>query len=208
MPAYAALLRGINVGGKNKVPMPALRAMFEELGFSDVVTYVQSGNVVFRAPRAMPADRSGSRNLRHDVSVVLRTGALGRGRANPFLGAPNEAAVCLPRPPGAGRWSSIDRLPATASAGGESTSTSDQRGPYEADLDCLERKVRGTARLEHGAEAGRADEPDDGADSRLRASSGASGRELHLPEPELLVSPRHIVLRISSAPARATAAGG
>ena len=39
--AYAALLRGINVGGKNKVPMADLRSLFETLGHTDVVTYIQ-----------------------------------------------------------------------------------------------------------------------------------------------------------------------
>lgn len=46
-----ALLRGINVGGNKKVPMAQLRELMERLGFSDVATYVQSGNVVFSGPR-------------------------------------------------------------------------------------------------------------------------------------------------------------
>jgi uncharacterized protein (DUF1697 family) len=46
---YVALLRGINVGGNNMVPMKALKASFEKLGFRDVATYINSGNVVFRA---------------------------------------------------------------------------------------------------------------------------------------------------------------
>jgi uncharacterized protein (DUF1697 family) len=46
-PMYAALLRGINVGGKNRLPMSELRAVCHELGYFDVVTYLQSGNVVF-----------------------------------------------------------------------------------------------------------------------------------------------------------------
>ncbi|KAF5032367.1 hypothetical protein DSECCO2_618010 [anaerobic digester metagenome] len=44
---YIALLRGINVGGKNVIPMKDLKALFEQCGFSDVETYIQSGNVVF-----------------------------------------------------------------------------------------------------------------------------------------------------------------
>lgn len=44
---YAALLRGINVGGRNKISMPDLRAVFEDAGFGNVSTYIQSGNVVF-----------------------------------------------------------------------------------------------------------------------------------------------------------------
>ncbi|WP_299260510.1 DUF1697 domain-containing protein [uncultured Aquimarina sp.] len=48
MNVYIALLRGINVGGHKKIKMADLKEMLEKLGFSDVVTYIQSGNVVFR----------------------------------------------------------------------------------------------------------------------------------------------------------------
>jgi uncharacterized protein (DUF1697 family) len=51
---YVALLRGINVGGKNLIRMPALKACFEANGFEDVATYIQSGNVLF-ASSATPA---------------------------------------------------------------------------------------------------------------------------------------------------------
>ena len=44
---YVALLRGINVGGNNIVSMSELRACFEDVGFSDVSTYINSGNVLF-----------------------------------------------------------------------------------------------------------------------------------------------------------------
>ena len=50
MPRYVALLRGINVGGKNLIRMPALKAAFEAAGFEDVSTYIQSGNVLFSSP--------------------------------------------------------------------------------------------------------------------------------------------------------------
>jgi uncharacterized protein (DUF1697 family) len=50
MTTYVALLRGINVGGKNLIRMPTLKACFEEHGFDDVATYIQSGNVIFSAP--------------------------------------------------------------------------------------------------------------------------------------------------------------
>jgi uncharacterized protein (DUF1697 family) len=46
MTRYVALLRGINVGGHNKVPMAALRTICESVGGTDVATYIQSGNVV------------------------------------------------------------------------------------------------------------------------------------------------------------------
>lgn len=44
---YVALLRGINVGGNSKVGMAELKSCFEELGFSNVKTYINSGNVIF-----------------------------------------------------------------------------------------------------------------------------------------------------------------
>ena len=46
---YVALLRGVNVGGKNRLPMVELAAMFKAAGCLDVRTYIQSGNVVFKA---------------------------------------------------------------------------------------------------------------------------------------------------------------
>lgn len=52
MGRYVALLRGINVGGKNKVPMADLREAFDAAGFEAVETYIQSGNVVFDSDRA------------------------------------------------------------------------------------------------------------------------------------------------------------
>ena len=52
---YVALLRGINVGGRNKVPMADLREAFESAGYGDVGTYIQSGNVVFSASTSQAA---------------------------------------------------------------------------------------------------------------------------------------------------------
>src|SRR6186997_187583 len=49
MKTYVVLLRGINVGGKNKISMAELKLFLEEQGFKDVVTYIQSGNVVLRS---------------------------------------------------------------------------------------------------------------------------------------------------------------
>ena len=46
---YLALLRGINVGGNNIIKMADLKACFENMGFTDVITYIQSGNVLFRS---------------------------------------------------------------------------------------------------------------------------------------------------------------
>ena len=44
---YVALLRGINISGKNKIPMPELKKGFESLSFENVRTYLNSGNVLF-----------------------------------------------------------------------------------------------------------------------------------------------------------------
>lgn len=47
MTKYVALLRGINISGKNKIPMAELKKGFEQLSFEDVRTYLNSGNVMF-----------------------------------------------------------------------------------------------------------------------------------------------------------------
>lgn len=56
MNRYIALLRGINVSGKNKVPMADLKTAFEDLGYSGVSTYLNSGNVMFSADEKDPTD--------------------------------------------------------------------------------------------------------------------------------------------------------
>jgi uncharacterized protein (DUF1697 family) len=55
MPIYISMLRGINVGGHKRIRMDQLRASFEALGFEQVKTYIQSGNVVFKAGKLSPA---------------------------------------------------------------------------------------------------------------------------------------------------------
>jgi uncharacterized protein (DUF1697 family) len=52
MKAYTVLLRGINVGGKNKVPMADLKQYLENLGFSEVLTYIASGNVILKSDKS------------------------------------------------------------------------------------------------------------------------------------------------------------
>ena len=54
MPTHVALLRGINVGGRNRVAMAALREVVEGLGHTGVATYIQSGNVVFTSAETDP----------------------------------------------------------------------------------------------------------------------------------------------------------
>lgn len=55
MPTCIALLRGINVGGNNPLPMRELAAHLQALGHTHVKTYIQSGNAVFNTPRKSPA---------------------------------------------------------------------------------------------------------------------------------------------------------
>jgi uncharacterized protein (DUF1697 family) len=98
MTAYVALLRAVNVGGRNRVPMPTFRTALEALGYDDVRTYVQSGNAVFtgaRASTAKVADAIGGQ-LRTDVGleldVVVRTAAELRDAIarNPFPGKESD----------------------------------------------------------------------------------------------------------------------
>ena len=79
MPSYVALLRGINVGGKNLIKMPALKACFEADGFQDVTTYIQSGNVLFtslegRAPElARRLEMTLGETFGYVATVVVRS---------------------------------------------------------------------------------------------------------------------------------------
>ena len=76
---YVALLRGINVGGNNIIAMKALKASFERLGFADVKTYINSGNVIFKSdesdPRALEAriDAMLERTYKVKGRTVVRT---------------------------------------------------------------------------------------------------------------------------------------
>src|SRR5690242_7891225 len=117
---YLALLRGINVGGKNKLPMDDLRDLFVQAGCRDVQTYIQSGNVVFRADPAVVAPLPDLLTARiaarfgYQVPLVLRTAeAMGDViRHNPFIaaGAAEETlhVLFLARRPEAGRVAALD----------------------------------------------------------------------------------------------------
>jgi uncharacterized protein (DUF1697 family) len=91
---HVALLRGINVGGNNLLPMKDLAKMFADAGCKDVRTYIQSGNVVFDAPAGAPgiADlivRNIEKRFGFRTPVILRTSQqlLKTIRENPFLPA-------------------------------------------------------------------------------------------------------------------------
>ncbi|MFN0097383.1 MAG: DUF1697 domain-containing protein [Gemmatimonadaceae bacterium] len=101
MPTYIALLRAVNVGGTGKLPMAELRGMCADLGFTDVATYIQSGNVVFStrlaAAKAKAAlERALAVRLGKPSAVILRTRdeleAVERARPFPDA-APNQLLV-------------------------------------------------------------------------------------------------------------------
>jgi uncharacterized protein (DUF1697 family) len=77
MPQHIVLLRGINIGSRNRVAMPKLRTALEAAGLYDVRTYLQSGNIVV-ASRTKPAEtvrRVISKEFGLDIAVVTRTRA-------------------------------------------------------------------------------------------------------------------------------------
>ena len=93
--SYVALLRGINVGGKHIVPMKQLAELFAECNCSKVCTYIQSGNVIFRASPATVKQLAKAVTKRMEdrfgfsAPVIIRSSEqLAQAiRANPFLKA-------------------------------------------------------------------------------------------------------------------------
>lgn len=79
MTTYIALLRGINVGGNKIIKMLDLKAMFQTLGFENVRTYIQSGNVVFESDEGSESlltgviERKIHEVFEFEVSVIIRT---------------------------------------------------------------------------------------------------------------------------------------
>ncbi len=173
---FVALLRGINVGGRAKVPMAELKELLAGLGLEDVATYIQSGNVVFRSP-AVDAKELAARIEQQiqsafglSVAVLLRTpGELARiAEGNPFLGdgadpsrlhvvfmdvAPNDSAVAGLDPdrsePDEFRVQGARDLPPAP----------ERRGSLQADdrlLRAPARRPRDRAQLEHAEQARRA----------------------------------------------------
>jgi len=79
MPVLISMLRGVNVGGHNKIKMDALCAVYKALKFEDPLTYVQSGNVIFRtreknsAALAKKIQDAIERKFGFRPAVILRT---------------------------------------------------------------------------------------------------------------------------------------
>jgi uncharacterized protein (DUF1697 family) len=76
---FVALLRGINVGGKNMISMSSLKASFERIGFKDVSTYINSGNIIFKAKEddarklEVSIEKMLSREYKLECKVVVRS---------------------------------------------------------------------------------------------------------------------------------------
>ena len=125
---YVALMRGINVGGKNKLPMKELAALFSDAGCENVRTYIQSGNVLFDLPEpdrdarkvtstlAASVSESIARDFGFRIPIVMRSEAEMRAALadNPFFdrGDPAERlfVMFLADSPGADRIEALDPL--------------------------------------------------------------------------------------------------
>ncbi|MFG2877034.1 DUF1697 domain-containing protein [Streptomyces sp. NPDC048337] len=118
---YAALLRGINVGGYKKVPMAELRSVLEGLGHGDVRTYLQSGNAVFSSTKKDPAalarelEKAIEAHFGFRVACLVVDGAYLRAVAEacPFPAAELEGkqlhATFFSEQPAADRFAAIDQ---------------------------------------------------------------------------------------------------
>jgi uncharacterized protein (DUF1697 family) len=120
---FIALLRGINLGPRNKIAMADLRELLEGLGHGDVRTHILSGNAIFTSTRRSPAriatdiERAIEERFGLDIAVLVRTRdeLAAAIDANPFPGAKGEPSHCfalfLSENPDRGKLDAID--PAT-----------------------------------------------------------------------------------------------
>lgn len=103
MRTWIALLRGINIGGNNLLPMKQLTALLEQNACSDVKTYIQSGNVVLRSPDADPAALgqritaaiAASHGFAPRVLVLSRDELAAAAADNPFAAVTDPKTVHL-----------------------------------------------------------------------------------------------------------------
>ncbi|CAB3797677.1 DUF1697 domain-containing protein [Pararobbsia alpina] len=116
MTRYVAFLRAVNVGGTGKLPMSELRAMCESIGFTNVRTYIASGNVVFESKLTEASVKARLERCLEiyagkPVGVLVRTGAelVAVVDGNPFgAAAPNRTvAIFLDAPPPADALSHV-----------------------------------------------------------------------------------------------------
>jgi uncharacterized protein (DUF1697 family) len=102
MTTYIALLRAVNLGPTNKLPMAVLKATCEQLGFLDVRTYLASGNVIFRSGENAAAVKMALETALREyagkpVDVVVRTSAEMAEvlKGNPFPEMPGNKTVAI-----------------------------------------------------------------------------------------------------------------
>jgi uncharacterized protein (DUF1697 family) len=123
MPVYISMLRGINVGGHKRIKMDQLRNSLETLGLNNVKTYIQSGNVVFRAGKTSPSALSKKIEIKiasdfgFPVSVISRNSEEMETivNSNPFLKAPGIDreklhVAFLAHPPAASALKNLEAL--------------------------------------------------------------------------------------------------
>jgi uncharacterized protein (DUF1697 family) len=94
MPTYISMLRGINVSGQKQIRMHDLKTLYEILGFGNVITYIQSGNVIFNTDLNLPVwklslkiENAISEKYTFNLPVILRTTVEMKAiiNANPFV---------------------------------------------------------------------------------------------------------------------------
>ena len=103
MPAFVALLRGVNVGKAIRVPMATWRAQLEALGYTEVATLLNSGNAVFRARSSSTRAHAEAiaaaieRGLKLSVPVVVKsaTELAAIAAANPYAAAPDHSRLLV-----------------------------------------------------------------------------------------------------------------
>ena len=92
MKKYAALFRGINVGGKNLLPMEELTSLMDQLGCKEIKTYIQSGNVVFQTENENPLSLAAEisrrildiRGFHPEILILSESDLLDAVENNPF----------------------------------------------------------------------------------------------------------------------------
>jgi uncharacterized protein (DUF1697 family) len=103
MGCYVAFLRGVNLGPTNKISMPELRELATELGYTDVATYINSGNLIFASPkqpgdleREISAAIERRFGVRIDVAVRTPTQLRKIVEQNPYPdGSPSQVTVAF-----------------------------------------------------------------------------------------------------------------
>lgn len=101
METYISLLRGINVSGKNKINMADLKALYESMGFLQVQTYLQSGNVVFQTQNAQnevlgkSIEAKIAQQMELNITVIIRNGfdIMEILERNPFLTSSSDEVM-------------------------------------------------------------------------------------------------------------------